>query len=372
MASEVSMSVRSLGVTLILATWAGAVAPRHAGAQEPPSVVTLIPTADWQLAGSQPADASALTSWGGDPAVEHEYGVASYMTRSYTYANHKADVLLEQAADPSSAYGLLTYYRTPAMTPLEGSPVTVAAAGKALLARGPVFIRVSVSAPDALPLGDYMTLLRTIGGPTPPTRAFSQLPASLPSRGLMDGSQKYALGPVAAGHILPMLPAHLIGFDEGAELQTGVYRTGASAGTLTLAAINYPTPQIARAQFESISKAVCQSGDQHAFDCLRRDTYVLLAINAPSRAVADQFLDGFKVSKTISEDQGNPDQNTVWQMFRLLIANGVLIMLLVAFSFLGGLLVFASKRLARKWFANSIFVESEGAGIVILNLSDIR
>ncbi|HEV2424340.1 MAG TPA: DUF6599 family protein [Terriglobia bacterium] len=350
----------------------GLIGIRALDAQDKGSVVTLIPTAHWQLTSSNPVNASALGSWGGDAAIEHEYGVTSYTAHSYTFANHKADVLIEQAADPSSAYGLLTFYRTPAMTSLDGSALTVAAAGKALLARGPAFIRVSVSAPEALPLGDYTALLRLIGGPPPPRRALSQLPEPLPSRGLVDGSQKYVLGPIAAAKVLPALKPKLIGFDEGAELQTGTYRTGSSSGTLTLAAINYPTPQIARSEFDAINKALCQPGT-NSFACRRRDTYVLIAMNAPSQGAADQFLKSFTVSKTISQDQGNPgDDGSVWQMLRLLIANGVLIMTLVVFSFAGGILVFVSKRLARKWFANSIFVEAEGAGIIILDLSDVR
>jgi hypothetical protein len=365
--------VTTLGLGFILLTVPAALSGHSAREQGKPSVVTLIPTADWQLTTSQAADASALRGWGGDPAIEHEYGVTAYTVRTYIFANHTADVLVEQAADPSSAYGLLTFYRTPAMASLEGSPLSVATSGKALLARGPAFIRVSVSAPEALPLGDFMALLRTVGGPTPPPRALSQLPALLPSRGLIDGSQKYVLGPVAAARVLPTLPASLIGFGEGAEVQAGLYRTGTGSGTLTLAAIDYPTPQIARAAFDSISKALCPPTEGlRAFGCRRRDTYVLVAINAPSRAAADRFLDGFHVSKTISEDQGNPqDQTAVWQMLELLMANGLLIMILVAFSLLGGIVVFVSKRLARKWFGNSIFVEGEGAGIVILNLSDL-
>ena len=367
------LPTRTFGLGFVLAWLLAAIGAPAAVAQEKGSVVTLIPTADWQLANSQSAAASALANWGGDPAIEHEYGVTAYTARTYTFANHKADVLIEQAADPSSAYGLLTFYRTPGMTPLDGR-VTVVQSGKALLARGPAFIRVSVSAADTLPLGDFIALLRLIGGPPPGPRALGQLPEPLPSRGLMDGSQKYALGPLAAARFLPAITPNLIGFDEGAEMQTGLYRIGTSSGTLSLAAIDYPTPQIARARFDAINKAVCQPGGDSeiskTFDCRRRDTYVLVAMNAPSRAVADQFLDGFTVAKTISQDQPNPEDHTVWDMLRLLIANGVLIMMLAVFSFAGGILVFVSKRLARKWFANSLFVEAEGAGIIILDLSD--
>lgn len=373
---RIRVSVRTLAFGLMLATALGAASPRPASAQEKPSIVTLVPTADWQLTTSQTADSSALAPWDGDAAIEHEYGVSSYAVRTYEFENHKADVLVEQAPDASSAYGLLTFYRTPAMVAMAGLPLTLAASGKALLARGPAFIRVSVSAPEALPLGDFMALLRVVGGPPPPPRALEQLPAPLPSRDRVRGSEKYVLGPLAAARTVPALPASLIGFDQGAEVQTAQYVTsaeGSASGTLTLAAINYPTPQIARSVFDSISKALCQSTESsRVFECARQDTYVLVAMNAPSRAAAVRFLKGFKVSKTISEDQGNPgNQATVYQMLQLLIANGVLICLLVVFSLTGGILVFVSKRLARKWFGNSILVEGEGAGIVILNLSDL-
>ena len=41
---------------------------------------------------------------------------------------------------------------------------------------------------------------------------------------------------------------------------------------------------------------------------------------------------------------------------------------IVVLSLAGGLLVFASKRLARKWFANSVWVQGEEGGMILLNL----
>jgi hypothetical protein len=250
-------------------------------------------------------------------------------------------------------------------------PLTLAGDGKALLVRGAAFIRVSRADRGALPEADYRILLKTVGGSLPSPRALGQLPPALPSLGLVPGSEKYVLGPVAAAHVLPFFPADLYGFEQGAEVQAAQYITGA-AGKVTLAAINYPTPQIARDAFDSIASALSHkaTGDSSAFDCRRQDTYVLVVMNASSRAVADRFLDQFKVAKQISQDQnpGPSERSEVVQLVQLLLANGVLLIGLVILSLAGGILVFAAKRLARKWFADSLFVEGRQGGLIMLNL----
>jgi hypothetical protein len=339
-----------------------------ASAQEKPDLVTLVPAPEWQLTGSQPTDASALERWHGDAAIEHEYGVTALTARTYQFNGHKADVLIEQTTDTSAAYGLLTFYRSAAMAPVRGMLVTSELGDVTLMVRGPAFIRCSVSARETLAEPDYRALLKTIGGPPPSARALEQLPAPLPSAGRLQGSERYLLGPLAAGRILPLFPANLIGFDAGAEVQTADYALGADK--LTLVAINYPTPQIARTAFDSISgKLGAPTGAKpDEFESRREDTYVLVTLNATSAAVANRFLDQFKVSKTISEDQVTSEHSEAMQLVNLLFANAVLIVALAGVSLAGGLLVFASKRLARRWFANSAFVEAENGGFTILNL----
>ncbi|HUI40630.1 MAG TPA: DUF6599 family protein, partial [Terriglobia bacterium] len=292
--------------------------------QEKRPVVTLVPAPDWLLTSSQAADAGALRAWGGDAAIEQEYRVTAYTERSYRLEDHTAQALLEQAPDASSAYGLLTFYRTENMKALDGVPESVMGAGKALLARGPVFIRVSVNRPDAMPESDWRKLLAAVGGPPPSPRALELLPQALPARGRVRGSEKYLLGPVAAHRVLPAFPPNLLGFDKGAEVQTARYTAG-RAGTLTLGAIDYPTPQIARAAFESINGALAKypAGREPPFECRRQDAYVLVVLNAPSRAAAAHFLDGFKVAKEFNEDQASSGPSDVWQLVQLLIANGV-------------------------------------------------
>lgn len=335
--------------------------------QDKPTVVSIVPSLDWQLESSATVDPSVLEHWGGDAAIEREYGVKTLTARSYGFGGHTADVLMEEASDPSAAYGLWTFYRTPEMTPVRGALLTVAGAGKTLLVRGPMFIRISLRGQETLPEGEELALLKSVGGPLPTARAFDQLPPSLPSHELIRGSEKYVLGPVAAARELPSFPTSLFGFDKGAELQIARYSVGGT-GALTLAAVNYPTPQIASDAFDSIDKDLSLNGRSKMF-ARRRDTYVLMVANAPSQIAANRFLDQFKVEKVISTDPTVPDSSSdAIALMRLLIANGIFIVVLTGLSLAGGVLVFVSKRLARKWFADSVLVEAEQGGIILLNL----
>ena len=351
-----------MGFLLVLAMGSPLLATPDQGK---PTIVTLIPAAAWQMISSQPVDATALAYWGGDVAIEHEYGVSSFTERKYEFDSHVATALVEQGPDASSAWGLLTFYRTSAMTDVAGLPLSVSGSDGALLARGRYFIRVSRPPNYPLSQSDYRALLHVIGGSPPSSRALQDLPPALPFRGMIRGSEKYLLGPVAAERLLPSFPVSLIGFDRSAEVQIAQYSTGSSA-PLTLVAIGYPTPQIARLAFDTIHNGV--TGNPN-LECRREDTYVFVAMNAPSRQAAGHFLDEFKVAKTMSQDQAYPsDRSTALQLVNLLLANAVLIMALLVFSLVGGLFVFASKRLARKWFANSMWVEGENGGIIVLKL----
>jgi len=338
-----------------------------AHAQDKPTVVTIIPNLDWQLESSVTVDPSVLAQWGGDAAIEREYGVKTLTARTYGFGGHTADVLMEEASDPSAAYGLWTFYRTPEMNPVRGALLTVASPGKALLVRAAMFIRISLNPQETLPEAEDRALIKSVGGPLPSARAFDQLPPSLPSHDLIRGSEKYILGPVAAARELPSFPTDVFGFDEGAEVQTARYSVGGT-GALTLAAIDYPTPQIASDALDSINKALSENS-RSKISVRRRDTYVLMVSNAPSRGVADRFLDQFKVEKVISTDPTVADAgNDVTALMRLLVANGIFIIMLTGLSLAGGVLVFVSKRLARKWFADSILVQGEEGGMILLNL----
>ena len=106
--------------------------PFLCSAQEKPFVIPLVPAADWRQVDSQPLPLSAVSKYGGDPAVEQEYGVKALELRTYQLGKTRTQVVVEPAPDATSAYGLLTFYQTPAMTPEKGIQFAVGDANQTL------------------------------------------------------------------------------------------------------------------------------------------------------------------------------------------------------------------------------------------------
>lgn len=330
---------------------------------EKPSVIPLIPTTNWRLVRSERVELKAVEEWGGDLAIEREYGVKSVIERAYDLEGNVAKVLLEQAADASSAYGLLTFYQTQMMKPEKDLPLTVSGSQGALMARGPFFIRVVRPANYPLSDTDFRSLLILLGGMRSPTGTAAGLPQPLPSRGLVPCSEKYLLGLEAARRVLPSFRTDLIGFAQGAEAQVASYRVGPTGSTpVSLLFINYPTPQIARIRFGAMEKFLNLNRDRGpgALYGRRHGSFVLMVLNSDSQAAATKVLDEFTVSEQFSWDERYPGEKSVTlQMLELILANMVLVLILIGFGILGGVLIFVFKRLAAKWFPQSAWAHPE-------------
>ena len=351
------------------------------------TVIPLVPAANWRLVGSQNLDVSAVSRWGGDPAIEREYGVKSIQYRTYQLADKLASavevvgVALEEASDPSAAYGLLTYYQTERMSPAKGVELTVTSPQGALMARGAVFIRFDRVAGVRLSDNALRAILILVGGARPSASAMAALPPPLPVSGLVPGSMKYLLGPEAARHVLPSFSTDLIGFEQGAEVEVAHYQLGSitanpTAGSkakpfLTLVAITYPTPQIARERFGIMGKTLELNrgrGPQSLYG-KRGGSFVFLAMNATSEAAATRLLDQFNVSEHVVRNERYPGNKPVaLQMLELILVNLLLVFILVTIALLGGILIALSKRAARKWLPDWEWGSPDGERLTTLNL----
>jgi hypothetical protein len=346
-------------------------APPLAVAQER-SVIPLIPAANWRLVGSQKVELDAIGKWGGDPAIEKEYGVNSLTERTYQLDSHKAEAILEETPDASSAYGLLTFYQNETMSPDKSTGLTVLGSRDALMARGRVFIRVA--RPDEYPLSDsdFRALLIYIGGVRSASETMVGLPAPLPAAGRVPCSEKYLLGPDAARRVLPSFPAELIGFAQGAEVQAASYLTGQGASPHAfLLLISYPNPQIARERFGSIESSLHLNqghGAETSYGT-RQGALILVVQKSPSRTAAYALLNEFKVSQQVSWDQRYPTQEpVVVQMAKLVLGNMLLVLILVIFAVVGGVMVFVLKRLTAKWFPEASWAHGDDGQIIRLSL----
>jgi len=351
--------------------WVGTIllaAPSVLTAQKP-TAIPLLPAANWRLVSSEELGVEAVRRWGGEPAVEREYGVRSVERRVYRLNGRDVEAIVAQASDSTSAYGLLTFYQSEQMSPERGFRFTVSGPASALMCRGRFFIRVFRPLGWSISESDFRALLIYIGGTQPQTDFLASLPVALPPAGLLPGSEKYVLGLEAARRLLPSFRSDFLGFAQGAELQFGTYQAGSSRATVL--AVTYPTPQSARIYYGAMEKLLRLNEDRGPESVYGRRTgsFVFLVLGADSRRIAERLLDGFRVSKGLSWDERYPgEQPITLQLLKLILANIIFCAMLVGLAILGGLLIVLSRRLAARWAPDSSWGHPGEGSIIRLNL----
>ncbi len=335
-------------------------------------VIPLVQASKWQLASSNKLDLNVLEKFGSQIEVDQELGVKSGIERTYRLGSTETSAIFEEAADPSSAYALYTFYRSADMSPVPGMQLTSMNARQAIMARGRYFIRVLRPASGIASNRDFRSLLLMIGGAHLTTENLESLPIALPQQGLVPGSEKYLLGIEEAKRVLPsFFPARLIGLEDGTEAQLGAYVT--SHGRLTLLEISYPTPQVAQLRFKAMADGLKINQDRGPESIYGRQegSYALLVLNSKSAAAANELLNQLKVTQDVSWSpryQGDKG-TTVYQMLELIIANLELVLIIALLAILGGILIFLTKRLITKLFPNSSWSRPDEDELIRLNLS---
>ncbi|HZT71455.1 MAG TPA: DUF6599 family protein [Terriglobia bacterium] len=354
-------------VTLLSITlWAMLASAAAVAGSQRATMLNLATLPKWQLENRQSATLSDVRQFGVEPAVDAEYGVTRVEIRTYRRENQTLQAVVEKAPDPSSAYGLLTFYQNTLMKPEKGMKLVMVGPDQALLARGAFFARVM--RPAKISDEDFHSALMAIAGEAPSADDMALLPPSLPPQGIIPGSLKYVLGPVAMQRALPSFPADLVGFQKGAELEAAQYEH--AGGPLTLIFIDYPTNSIARECFGAMTQRLGineKSGPDALYGKIT-GSFVLLVQDAPSKLVADHLMGRLTIEREVSWDQPPPGSTTVVQMLRLIVGNIVLVLLLIGMAALAGILLVVSRRLAAKWFPNSDWAQGYEGSIIRLNL----
>jgi Family of unknown function (DUF6599) len=335
-------------------------------AQRHATFIDLVSKPRWQMETSQTVNLNEVRHWGGEPAVDREYGVKSVEIRTYREGRERAQAIVEDAPDPSSAYGLFTFYQNRTMIPAKGMKLAVVAATQGYMARGTAFVRVL--RPAKMADNDFNALLLSIGGTSPSTQALNLLPPPLPAKDIVPGSEKYVLGPVAAGRAIPYFRTDLVGFQQGAELQAAAYQENGQNVNFFL--ISYPTSQIANLRYRALTHLL-GINEGNGPDSLRgklKGSYVVLVQNAPSLEVANQLMDRLTVSQVVSWNEPAPGKPITLQVFHLILGNILLVLALIAMAMIAGVLFFISRRLAAKWFPQSDWAQGYEGSIIRLNL----
>jgi hypothetical protein len=339
-------------------------------AQQKPLIVPILPAANWRQVESVPLSLSAISKYGGDPAIEQEYGVKALELRTYELGKMRAQVVIEPTPDATSAYGLLTFYTTPEMLPEKGVDLAYRDAQGALMARGRNFLRFLPGKDATLAENDFSAWLVFVGGTKPAADPLATLPLALPVKDLTPGSEKYLLGLEAAKRVLPAFRTDLIGFEQGAEVQLGQYQT--AKGLPTLVAISYPTPQIARIRFGALTNFLALN-QEHGADSVygrRRGSFVFLVLHAGNSETASLLMDQFRVSQGVSWDQRYvTERSFTLQLVQMILAILILTAFLIAGALAAGIIFFLSRRLAARFFPDSQWGHPDEDQIIRLNLN---
>jgi hypothetical protein len=232
----------------------------------------------WTVSSSTTTEASPLPA-----GVAKETGYSEEV-RDYTSGDKSIHVVLQKYRDPTSAYEGYTAQLNPDLQPSSLAITSAVARGKYILALvGNYILKVEkptdVSASD---LRDLITPVDKIADKSP----YPPIANYLPDSGMIEGTQRYALGPEGFKNALDSAQlgnysnlVKEVGFDAGAEAMVANFHHGHDTGTLVM--IIYPTPQLAEQHLHHL-ESVLPAGAADAGAKVERRTALLSLVLQPS------------------------------------------------------------------------------------------
>lgn len=320
----------------------------------------------WERAGWRQAEAPQLERLVGEQApLYREYGSLRAEQADYRRGAAEWRVTLQVMRDRSGAYGAFTLLRA------GGEPVALGEAGARagdayLFYQGNYFL--SAQGPAELP--DLQRLSRLLGEQSGPTASLPTLPSYLPRRGLMAGSDRYLLGPLALARVAPLAPGDWAGFAYGAEVEAASYRVDTREAILLM--ISYPTPQIAAARLRDFERLLNLNGTGDPLRPLayakRSGTLVALVAGIESGQDAASVLSQVRYEAELSwSETSDPSAEVSWTntLQNLFLGTAVFVL----FAFLSGLLFGAIRLLVKRCLPGKVFDRPEDTEIIVLNLN---
>jgi Family of unknown function (DUF6599) len=343
----------------------------------PSSAQELLPSSfgGWTAIGpSIHVPAAQVGQFAGDQApILKEYGLTTAEQRDYASRSQTAKVTLYGMTDPSAAYGVFTFLRGGLMEALSlgsAAPYASGSPERTFLVVGNFLVDISSS--KARPLNAELEQLASSLVPKSDRRPFPTIGQFLPQSGLIPGSERYVLGPLALAHVFPMAPtnrADWLGFDNSAEAIVARYHLKGQPRdkeAVLLVAL-YPTQQIAADAYAALSKRFAINGNAEEPNGrpivygTRSTALVALLDGAESRQQAGKFLSQIRYESLVTWDQPthqltDPSISTI--VVGAIVDTGVLMMLVLAAGLgFGGLRLFIKFMLPGRVFDRNEQVE---------------
>jgi len=256
-----------------------------------------------------------------DNDVWDEYGFKEGEEAQYQDGAQNFTATAWRFADPTGALGAFEWLRPADSKPSVLAKLAAETPTVTFLVHGNYVFRFVGYHPTTPQLDTLVEGLKQVDNSSLPT-----LTGYMPSQDLVPNSERYIEGPAALQKFDPGIPPSKAAFHLSAEAQVGSFQE--PGGDVKLAIFSYPTHAIARqqaAEFQQISGAVVK----------RSGPLVAVILSPPNPDAAERLLSlvRYQADVTLNERVNTRRDN----IGNLVINAFILIGVLLAFSFVGGL-----------------------------------
>jgi hypothetical protein len=307
------------------------------------------------------------------PAILAEYGFASSESVNYSRAAGNASESLQatvfQMKDPTGGYGLYSFLRNPGMESTDLSEHSAMSRERALILFGNLVLDVrghdlSKARPDLKLLAGAVQG-HAQGGPLP---TLWQL---LPTKNIIEGTDRYILGPQTLNQVFPVALGDSLGLATGTEAELARYRSGTRESVLLIA--DFPTPQLATQGLADLQKKFNVNGSKPDSPSpalfAKRSLTLLAIISGPeTQAEADKLLNQVHSGTELTWNEPTfrfKEPSIEVMVLGTLIGTGIIcgFMLIASLAF-GGF-----RLLVKRALPNKVFDRSQRLQVLQLGLS---
>jgi hypothetical protein len=322
----------------------------------------------------QSGDSGAANAAALQEAARREYGFVSGENADYKRGSEEMRVNLYKMKDPSGAYGLYSYQRATDMPHADFTEHSSMSREHALVLIGNVVVEVA-----GRDLAKNGAALKTLVAAVAPHSESGLLPTigdRIPTKGFIDRSDKYILGPSTLNQFFPLADGDWLGFSQGAEAETAKYRVNGHEIDFVIA--DFPTPQTAAKKLAELqkqfnineSKGVNDSsgpGSTKPLYAKRAMTLVAIVSGATTKKEADAVLDQLESGTQITWNEPTfefKEPGIGVMIVGAITGTGVICL----FAIIAGL-AFGGVRLVVKRATNRVFDRPDQVQVLQLGLS---
>lgn len=315
--------------------------------------------------------ATALTPAAKNPAIDpvlQEYGLISQESAVYSRGKDTLTVTLSRMNDPSGAYGLYSYLRSPEMAHASPGDHSAMSRDRAILLDGTLVL--DARATELRRFGKDLNALVAAVQPKSEQGPLPTLTEHLPVKGFIDRSDKYILGPAALNQFFPVSPDDWLGFSHGAEAEVAKYNVNGREMNLLIA--DFPTPQVAQKRLLDLQQLYHlnpENPGSNSSPLFAKRSITLLAIvsGARTQAEADQLLSLIQSGAEVTWNEPTfqfKEPSIGAMIVGSIVGAGVLCM----FAIIAGVAFGGLRLVVKRYFPDKVFDRSSTMQVLQLGL----